>query len=164
MVSVGDVAPDFTLPLAGGDAYNDVESFTLSRAPGSGPTVLAFFPAAFTRGCTAEMCSFRDSLDAYRDLDARVFGISVDLPFAQNVWIQENGLDFPLLSDWEHTVIRRYDVVREGMYDLVEVARRSVFVLDPADVVTYTWVRQGDNPDFDAFVSDLRDEVARAAV
>ena len=163
MVDEGETAPDFTAPLAGGEAYNDLESFTLSEAFGDGPIVLAFYPAAFTSGCTEEMCAFRDSMDAFDDLDARVYGISVDLPFAQNVWIEEHDLGFPMISDWDHEIIRQYDVVYEDMYGMVEVAQRSVFVLDAAGIVTYRWVRAGDNPDFESFVDELRAEVEKAS-
>ncbi|MFP4627204.1 MAG: redoxin domain-containing protein [Natronomonas sp.] len=163
MVHVGDRAPDFTLPLAGGSAYNDIESFTLSEEVGHGPIVLAFYPAAFTSGCTEEMCTFRDSMDAFKSLDARVYGISVDLPFAQNVWMDTHDLNFPMLSDWDHDVIRQFDVVNEDMYGMIETARRSVFILDEDGIVTYRWIREGDNPDFETFVADLEDEVAKAA-
>ena len=163
MVDEGEPAPDFTAPLAGGEAYNDLESFTLSEALGDGPIVLAFYPAAFTSGCTEEMCTFRDSLDAFEDLDTGVYGISVDLPFSQNIWIDQHDLGFPMISDWNHEIIRRYDVVYEDMYGMVEVAQRSVFVLDSDGVVTYRWVRDDDNPDFESFVDDLRAEVENAS-
>lgn len=163
MVEEGSSAPDFTVPKAGGSAYNDVSEFTLSEAIGDGPIVLAFYPAAFTSGCTDEMCAFRDAMPAFEDLDARVFGVSVDLPFAQNIWIQENELNFPMLSDWDHEVIHAYGVVRDDMYDQIETAKRSVFVIDEEGVVRYKWVRDGDNPDFAAFTDAVRDEVAAAA-
>lgn len=163
MVEEGETAPDFTAPLAGGDAYNDLEAFTLSAALGDGPVVLAFYPAAFTSGCTDEMCAFRDSMAEFAELDARVYGVSVDLPFAQNVWMREHDLNFPMLSDWDHDIIRAYDVVYDDMYDMVEAAQRSVFVLDADGTVVYKWVREGDNPDFEAFVGEIRDAVARAA-
>ena len=164
MVDVGDDAPDFTVPKAGGEAYNDIEAFTLADHVDDGPTVLAFFPAAFTSGCTEEMCAFRDSMSAFDELDARVYGVSVDLPFSQNVWIREEELNFPMLSDWTHEVIHDYDVVLPDMYGMIEVAQRSVFVVDADGVVTYRWVRDGDNPDFEDLVSEVRDAVAEAAV
>ncbi len=162
MVHVGDEAPDFTVPLAGGEAYNDLTEFTLSDRIGDGPIVLAFYPAAFTSGCTEEMCTFSDRLRSFEELDADVYGISVDLPFAQNVWIDEEDLSIPMLSDWNHEVIRTYDVVYPDMYDQVEAAQRSVFVIDDDGVVTYRWVRDGDNPDFGTLVSEVRDAVADA--
>jgi peroxiredoxin len=52
MVTVGEQAPQFTAPKAGGAAYDDIEPLSLSEALGNGPVVLAFYPAAFTSGCT----------------------------------------------------------------------------------------------------------------
>ena len=163
MVDVGSKAPDFTVPMAGGTAYNDVEPFTLSDALGDGPIVLAFYPAAFTGGCTEEMCAFRDSMAAFNELDASVYGVSVDLPFAQNIWIEEENLNFPMLSDWDHELVRTYDVILEDMYGMVDVAERSIFVVDSDGFVTYKWVREGDNPDFEELVSEIRDAAADAA-
>lgn len=160
MVAEGSKAPDFIVPKAGGSTYNDVSEFSLYEALGEGPIVLVFYPAAFTSGCTAEMCAFRDAMPEFAELDAQVYGISVDLPFAQNIWIDQHDLEFPMLSDWNHDVIHSYDVVREDMYDMIEAARRSVFVIDSEGTVQYKWIREGDNPDFEAFTSTIRDEVA----
>lgn len=163
MVEEGDKAPDFTVPKAGGSAYNDLEAFTLSEAMGDGPIVLAFYPAAFTSGCTEEMCEFRDAKDEFEALDAEIYGVSVDLPFAQNIWIQQEDLNFPMLADWDHEVIHKYDVVYEDMYDMIEAAQRSVFVIDSEGTITYKWVREDGNPDFGEFVEGIREEVEAAA-
>ncbi|SEH43214.1 Peroxiredoxin [Halopenitus malekzadehii] len=163
MVDVGDEAPDFAVPLAGGAAYNDLDDFRLSDRIGDGPVVLAFYPAAFTGGCTEEMCTFSDRLSDFEALDADVYGISVDLPFAQNVWMETEDIDVPMLSDWDHEVIRKYDVVYGDMYDRIEVAQRSVFVIDDDGIVTYRWIREGENPDFETFVPEVREAVAAAA-
>ena len=160
MVEVGETVPDFTVPMAGGEAYNDLEPFTLSEALGEGPIVLAFFPAAFTSGCTDEMCAFRDAMAGFEALDARVYGVSVDLPFALNVWIRDHDLGFPMLSDWDHELVHLFDVVYDDMYGMLEVAQRSVFVLDEDGVVAWKWVRDGDNPEFGPFVEEVREEVA----
>lgn len=162
MVTIGQSAPKFTVLKAGGTAYDDVEEFTLSEALGDGPIVLAFYPAAFTGGCTEEMCAFRDSIDLFEDLDADIYGISVDLPFAQNRWIQELDLEFPMLSDPEHELIAKYDVVREDIYGSITAARRSIFVLDQEGVVRYRWIRDGDNPDFEELVAEVHEEVRKA--
>jgi len=162
MLDVGETAPEFTLPKAGGDAYNDIEPFALSEALGDGPVVLAFFPAAFTSGCTAEMCTFRDSMHRFDELDARVYGISVDLPPAQNVWILREELNFPMLSDWDHEVIREYGVVEPEMYGQFEAAERSIFVIDDAGTVTYRWVEDEGQTDFAAVIEDVRDAVVEA--
>ncbi|MFB6280537.1 MAG: redoxin domain-containing protein [Haloferacaceae archaeon] len=158
-VTEGEEAPGFSLPAARGRAYNDIETFDLADALGDGPVVLAFFPAAFTSGCTDELRAFSADADAFAALDADVYGISVDLSFAQNEFIVKEDLDVPLLSDHRHEVIHEYGVVQEGMYGHFEVAERSVFVLDADGVVRHRWVREGDNPDFETFVDDLADVV-----
>ncbi len=164
MVEVGDRAPDFTAPLAGGEAYNDVDEFSLADALGDGPIVLAFVPAAFTGWCSSELATFAEGFGAFEAVDARVYGVSVDLPFAQNVWADELDLPFPLLSDPTHEVIEAYGVVREGLYDVVTVAERSVFVIDADGVVTYKWVEDADaEPDWEALVDEVGDAAAAAA-
>ncbi len=162
MIEEGKRAPDFTVPIAGGEAYNDVGEFTLSEHLGSGSVVLAFFPAAFTSGCTEELCTFRDSLSAFEDLDASVYGISTDLPFAQNEFIRQEGLTFPLLSDFDHEAIRKYDVVREDFYDVMSVAERSVFVIDEDGEIVYRWA-ETDERDFPALVEEIREIVETLA-
>lgn len=159
MIDTGESAPDFTVPIAHGDAYNDVGEFTLSEHVGEGPVVLAFFPAAFTSGCTEELCTFRDSLSAFEDLEASVYGISTDLPFAQNEFIRQEGLTFPLLSDFDHEVIHAYGVVREDFYDVMFVAERSVFVVDEDGEIVYRWVESGDERDFPALIEEIREAI-----
>ncbi len=163
MVEEGGEAPDFTVPMAGGSAYNDIEEFTLSEVVGDGPIVLAFYPAAFTSGCTQEMCAFRDSMDGFGDLDAQVFGVSVDLVFAQNIWMQEENLNFPMLSDWKHEVIRKYEVILEDMYGMIETAERSIFVVDTEGVVSYKWIRGEERADYEELVARTQDAVADVA-
>lgn len=162
MVSKGNHAPDFTIPLAGGNSYNDVSSFTLSEVIGNGPIVLAFVPGAFTGGCTEELCEFGNELESFEALDALIYGISVDLPFAQNVWIAQEGFDIPMLSDWNHEVIQLYDVVYKNMYGSIESAQRSIFIIDSDGIVTYRWVREDSNPQFNRFVGDIRKRVEEA--
>lgn len=153
-VDVGDDAPRFTLPMAQGRAYNDIEPFSLDDALGDGAVVLTFFPAAFTSGCAEELCAFTDGLHAFDRLDADVYGISVDLSFSQNEFAVTEDIEVPLLSDHEREVTRAYDVVQPEMYGYFEVSQRALFVLDDAGVVRYRWVREGDNPPFDRLVED----------
>ncbi|MFC7191713.1 redoxin domain-containing protein [Halocatena marina] len=154
MPDSGDTAPDFTAPLANGD----VDSFTLSDALEDGPVVLAFFPGAFTSVCSHEMSAFDDRLDEFTDAGVRVYGVSVDSPFAQNAFRDELGLNFDLVSDSNSELIDQYDVSMDfeqlGVYN---VAKRSVFVIDTDGEVTYKWVSDdpGVEPDYD--------EVAEAA-
>src|SRR5258705_3640536 len=109
---VGAKAPDFTLP------NQDRQPVTLSEELKNGPVVLAFFPAAFSGTCTKEMCTFRDSIAELNRAAARVLGISVDTFFALKAFADAQHFDFPLLSDFNKTVIRLYDVVNPDMIGL----------------------------------------------
>ncbi len=149
MVQEGESAPDFTAPLA---TQDDVDEVTLSDELGDGPVVLAFFPGAFTSVCEEEMCEFRDSLADFESLDASVFGVSVDGPFAQQAFAEANDLNFGLVSDFGGDIIADYDVVLESLAGIYgPVAKRSVFVLDENGEVTYRWVSDdpGVLPEFD---------------
>lgn len=148
-LQLNEQAPDFTVMRADGE---NVDEFRLSEHLGRTNLVLAFFPLAFTGVCTDEMCTFRDQLAQFNDLNAQVHGISVDSPFSLNVFIQQHGLTFPLLSDFNREVSRAFGVLHEELMGLREIAKRSVFVLDPEGVVRYRWVSDdpGQMPDFDA--------------
>ena len=149
MVDVGDIAPDFTAPLATGD----IESITLSdRLEAEAPVVLAFFPGAFTGVCTTEMCTFQDRLSAFEAVDATVYGVSVDSPFSLNEFRSQNDLNFDLVSDFEKEIIDQYGVRMDfdelGVHG---VAKRSVFVVEADGTISYAWVSDdpGVEPDYD---------------
>ena len=120
---LGSVAPDFTLP------DQDRRPVTLSEELKGGPVVLAFFPAAFSDTCTLEICTLRDSVHAAGTVPGRVIGVSVDTFFALKAWATAQRVAFPLLSDFNKTVIRQYGVVNEDMIGLKDIAKRSVFVI-----------------------------------
>ncbi len=128
---VGANAPDFTLP------NQDRAPVTLSEQLKKGPVVLAFFPAAFSGTCTAELCTLRDSLADLHRMSATVLGISTDTFFALKAWADARHLTFPLLSDFNKTVIRQYDVVNPDMIGLKDIAKRAVFVIDRNGTITY---------------------------
>lgn len=130
-IDVGAKAPDFTLP------DQDREPVTLSTQLEKGPVVLAFMPAAFSSVCTAEMCTFRDSAAELNRVHAQVLGITVDTFFALKAWADAQRLGFPLLSDFNKDVIRRYGVVNPDMIGLKEISKRAVFVVDRTGVVRH---------------------------
>jgi peroxiredoxin len=130
-VDVGAKAPDFTLP------NQDRAPITLSEQLQKGPVVLAFFPAAFSGTCTAEMCTFRDQATALNTVNATVLGVSVDTFFALKAWADQQNLHFPLLSDFNKDVIRTYGVVNPDMIGLKDIAKRAVFVIDRKGIVRY---------------------------
>jgi peroxiredoxin len=130
-VDVGAKAPDFTLP------NQDREPVTLSDQLRKGPVVLAFFPAAFSSVCQAEMCTFRDSMSELNKASATVLGVSTDTFFAQKAWADQQRLNFPLLSDYNKDVIRKYGVVNADMIGLKDIAKRAVFVIDRSGIVRH---------------------------
>ena len=168
MVEHGDQAPDFTVPMVSPDGRtehvgeytgDDIQPFTLSEALEDGPVILAFFPGAFSRTCTTEMCEFRDWLAEVGDLEGQVYGISADMPWAQLAYINEYGLNFPMLSGFNSDVIADFGVRREeGL--LAGIANRSVFVVGQDGTVQYKWLvtEPGVLPDLAA----IREAVAAA--
>jgi glutaredoxin-dependent peroxiredoxin len=123
-VDVGSKAPDFTLH------NQDRQDVTLSDELKKGPVVLAFFPAAFSSVCQQEMCTFRDSATDLKKVNANVLGVSTDTFFALKAWGDQHRLTFPLLSDYNKDVIRKYGVVNPDMIGLKDIAKRAVFVID----------------------------------
>jgi peroxiredoxin len=107
-LKVEDEAPDFEL------LNEELKLVRLSEVLKEGrPVILLFFPGAFTSVCTKELCTFRDKMALLNRANAAVLGISVDSPFALKAFKDANRLYFPLLSDFNRTVIAMYDVVQE---------------------------------------------------
>jgi glutaredoxin-dependent peroxiredoxin len=150
-VDVGAKAPDFTLP------NQDRESVTLSDKLKNGPVVLAFFPAAFSSVCQQEMCTFRDSMTDLNKSNAQVLGVSTDTFFALKAWGDAQKLNFPLLSDYNKDVIRKYGVVNPDMIGLKDISKRAVFVIDRNGIVTHREVLDDarNQPDYDKVKQSL---------
>ncbi|MFO7724222.1 MAG: redoxin domain-containing protein [Oceanipulchritudo sp.] len=147
-------APTFTLKRKTPEGLEDV---SLSDNFGEKQTVLLFFPLSFTSVCQNELCSVSGGLEAYSDLDAVVWGISVDSPFAQEAFANSAGIDMPLLSDFNKDVATAYDV----LYDLLGlrgVAKRSAFVINKEGIITYSWSSDDPKqlPDFDEIQEALK--------
>lgn len=158
-ISVGSKAPDFTLTQKTAEGPKLVK---LSDNFGKSNTVLLFFPMAFTGVCTEEMCSVSQGLDSYTGLNAVVYGISGDNPFAQEAWAQKSGITLPLLSDYEHTTARAYGVAYESFLPdhnlpMGGVAQRSAFIVDKAGVIQYAESSPDPKklPDFEAIQAKL---------
>ncbi len=117
-LEVGDPAPDFTLQASDGSTY------TLSDYKGKQAVVIAWFPKAYTRGCTIECKSLAENGHLIRRYDVAYFMASVD-PLEDNVgFAQETEADFPLLSDPDKKVAEAYDVLH-----LLGFAKRETFYI-----------------------------------
>jgi len=150
-LQVGQQAPDFSLKS------NKMEDVKLSGLRGN-KVLLLFVPLAFTGVCTTELCGMRDSLNDYEALDCKVFGISVDSPFALNEWARKEGYQFPLLSDYNKEAARAYDALYEDLMGFKGVCKRSAFVVDRQGVVRYAEVLADARnlPNFEAIKNCLQ--------
>lgn len=118
-LKVGDMAPDFKMQGSDGKVHQ------LSDYRGKQAVVLAWFPKAFTGGCTKECKSFRDNGQAVRQYDVAYFTASVDTPEVNKKFAQSLNLDYPILSDPDKNTARAYGVVGPNR----PVARRWTFYI-----------------------------------
>jgi peroxiredoxin Q/BCP len=136
-LKVGDQAPDFTLTASDGKKYS------LSDYRGKKPVVLAWFPKAFTAGCTLECKSIAANGDRLRKFDVAYFMASVDSVEENTRFAASEKADFPLLSDTDKSVATRYGVLHSrGM------ANRWTFYIDKNGRVAY--IDRAVNPETSA--------------
>ncbi len=119
----GDVVDDFELPDQSGAPRR------LGDFLATGPVVLFFYPAAMTRGCTAESCHFRDLAAEFAEVGAHRVGISRDGVDRQKQFADLHGFDYPLLSDADGAVAGRWGVRRRLALGPLST-RRMTFVID----------------------------------
>ena len=150
-VSIGQKAPDFKL------FSSDKSEVSLSDFAGKNVVVL-FFPLAFTGVCTAELCSLRDDIASYQNLNAQILGISVDSLFTLEKFKAEQNLNFPLLSDFNKEAASAYGALYENfVLGMKGVAKRSAFVVDSEGNIQYAEILEsaGDLPNFEAVKATL---------
>jgi peroxiredoxin len=158
-LTVGTKAPDFSLPTKTADGPKQIK---LSDNFGKKNTVLLFFPMAFTGTCTTEMRGVSTDLAAYSSLNASVYGISGDNPFAQEAWAQKEKMTVPLLSDYEHKIAEAYEVAYDSFLPQMNlgmggVPKRAVFIIDRDGVIQYAECNDDARalPDFDQVKAKL---------
>lgn len=153
-LSVGTTAPNFTLKTKTPEGLSEV---SLSSHKESSSVVLLFFPFAFTGVCTEETCSVRDDLSTYENLNAKVYGISVDSPFAQEAMALKENLNFPLLSDFNKETSLAYGVLYEDFIGFKGVSKRSAFVISKNGEILFAWSSEDPKqlPDFEAIKAVL---------
>lgn len=118
----GDIVPSFTLPDQTGTPRS------LENLLENGPVVLFFYPAAFTPGCTAEACHFRDLAAEFAEAGATRVGISTDAVAKQSEFAADKGFDYPLLSDSDGAVAAQFGVKR-GLLGKLSPVKRATFVI-----------------------------------
>jgi peroxiredoxin len=134
-IALGTKAPDFTLKTKRGEDLKDIK---LSDNFGKKKTVLLFFPLAFTGVCTKELCEVSGGLSAYEKLDATVYALSVDSPFAQEAWADKEKISLILLSDLNKEVSKAYGTLLPDLIGLGSVSARAAFVIDKTGVIRYS--------------------------
>ncbi len=121
----GDKAPDFTLKGSDGKTYS------LSDFKGKKPVVLAWFPKAFTGGCTAQCTSYAKDSSELKKMDVAYFTISVDDAETNTKFAKSLDADYPILSDPDKKVAEKYGVVSPSR----GVAQRWTFYIDKDGVI-----------------------------
>ena len=152
MSNLNEIAPDFNLKNT---EKNDI---ALSSYKGK-TVVLAFYPGAFTGVCDTEMCSLRDSMNSFNDLNATVLGISVDSPWANAEFAKKYEINFNLLSDYNRDVSKAYDMIFNGLGGLegYECSNRGVIIIDGQGLIRYRWV--AENPGVEPNYSEIIEKV-----
>ncbi|MEC3862296.1 peroxiredoxin [Mesobacterium sp. TK19101] len=128
------LAPDFTLPVTGG------EEVTLSACKPS-PVVLFFYPRDDTSGCTKENEAFTALQGAFEALGAKLFGISKDSIASHEKFMAKKSLTVPLLSDEQGDVCEKFGVWKEkSMYGKTYMGiERSTFLIDGDGRIAREW-------------------------
>lgn len=157
-LKIGDKAPDFNLisftPTA------DPVEISLSSYLGKKNVVLLFFPQAFTGVCTEQICTVSDSIDNFSGPETVVLGISVDGTFVQKAFAKEKNITYPLLSDFNKTVIKSYDNVQDLFaHGMKNVSKRAVFLVGKDGLIKYVEVTE--NPGVQINFDKLKEEIAK---
>jgi peroxiredoxin len=138
-VKTGQMAPDFTANyflMADGKRQN--KAVKLSDYKGQKNVVLAFFPAAFSPGCTSEMAKYQETTGEFNKNNTVTLGLSVDSVWANQAFAEKLGVQFPMLSDARRDISRTYGVLDEQQL----VARRTTFVIDRRGIVQKVFMAQ----------------------
>ena len=152
-LEIGQPAPEFSL-------YDTTRNkLSLSDLRGQN-VVLLFFPQAFSRVCTKELCSVRDNISLYNNVDATIIGISVDSVFTLAAYKEAQHYNFPLLSDFNKEVSSAYGALYDNwILDMKGVSKRSAFIVNKDGIIQYAEVLEtaGEEPNFDAIQKILRE-------
>lgn len=143
-LSPGMPAPDFSL-------YDTTKKkISLSDFKGQNLLIL-FFPQAFTRVCTKELCMVRDNIERYNTDNSKVIGISVDSVYTLAHYKESQNYDFTLLSDFNKEVSAAYGSLYETWsLEMKGVSKRSAFVIDSEGIIRYAEVLEaaGEEPNY----------------
>jgi glutaredoxin-dependent peroxiredoxin len=134
-LQAGDRAPDVALP------NHDGKHVSLSELWSARPTVLLFFPLAFSSTCTEELCNVRDDMASYNGLNAQVAAVSVDSPYVLRRFREDIGAEYPFLSDFNREASEKFGVLRSAPLGpgLRNASDRAAFVIGTDGVIRWAW-------------------------
>lgn len=132
--TVGEAAPDFTLPSQNSPAVS-LKDFRGHWV------VLYFYPKDGTHGCTIEAHNFQRDIAKYEAANAVVLGVSVDGAASHQSFCTKEGLTFKLLADTNKKVSREYGSVMNLV--VTKIASRNTFLIDPQGKIAKTWIGVG---------------------
>lgn len=150
-LNIGSKAPEFTL------YSSEKAEVKLSDYTGKNLLIL-FYPQAFSGTCTTELCSVRDGMSEYNNLNATVIGISVDSIFTLAKFKEVQQFNFTLLSDFNKNVSAAYGCLYdEFVFGMKGVSKRSAFIVDKNGIIQYAEVleKAGELPNFEAIQKRL---------
>ena len=147
MPKVGDKAPDFSVAASDGTTAHLKDFF------GKGAIILYFYPKDDTKGCTAEACGIRDTMEEFKGLNATVLGVSFDSVESHKAFIAKYNLPFVLLADTDKKVAKAYGVADDSS----KVASRVTFIIDKNGKIAFV------DPKVDpaTHAAELRAELAK---
>ncbi|MCS7067246.1 MAG: redoxin domain-containing protein [Meiothermus sp.] len=150
-IQLGDSLPNVTV-------YNtSAEAVSLAQLVQNKPAVLLFFPAAHTRVCEKELCTFRDGLAEYNQLGVEVYGLSVDTPWTLGAYARALGLAFPLLSDYNREATRAFGL-EISLRGLPGFSQRAAYVVDATGRIAWAWVAEvpAQEPPYEEVVAAVK--------
>jgi thioredoxin-dependent peroxiredoxin len=130
--SVGQLAPDFTLPS------NTGKDISLNDLKDNKFTVIYFYPGDFTSGCTIEAKAFERDFSKYQELGSQILGISVDSVDKHLDFGKKYGLEFPLASDQGGKVSNKYGSLLDIPF-MGKFSNRQTYIVDNKGVVRYVF-------------------------
>jgi peroxiredoxin len=144
---VGDKAPGFTLPTNDWENRVSLEDYTKE-----GPVALFFYPGDWSSTCTHQMEKIQAEIGRFEERNASVLAISADSPWSHRAFADEQGIEFPLLADFDRKRIEDYGVKHERGFP-----RRAYFIIDREGVIRTKRIEPStkDHPEVDAVLADL---------